>query len=252
MKVLVISDIHANIQSLEAIHKQEPSWDLLLCAGDAVDYGTHPKEAVQWLRDKKAIQVKGNHDAHTVAVYREGNFSAVPPGQYKWVHYACGQLDAEAIGYLDSLPLHISMEIDGIPYLLQHQYDEGYGTIQSLDQYDRFWDTHSTIAAGGAAQQRMIFGHSHRRCVFYLADEKLWLNPGSTSYRRPDDPDKTAHYAVIQDGTIHLRKTAYNRKPALLIARDFRRRDAMMETELQDAFFFFGDAETTRDPLPAV
>jgi len=76
-----------------------------------------------------------------------------------------------------------------------------------------------------------------------------WINPGSISYRRPDDPDKTAHYAVILDGNIQLKSIAYDRTLQLTEAKRLLKNDRMMRTELQDFMFFFGDAKTSRDPL---
>ena len=76
-----------------------------------------------------------------------------------------------------------------------------------------------------------------------------WLNPGSASYRRPDDPDKTAHYVTITDGEICLKQIPYDRKPQLEKAKEFISTDKMMRTEIQDFMFFFGDAKTSREPL---
>jgi predicted phosphodiesterase len=252
MKILIISDVHGNVQSLEAIRKQEQSWDMLLCAGDVADYGTHPKESIQWLRENGARVVKGNHDNLVVQTYRAGGFSSVPGELFKWAHYACQQLDEEAVLYLDALPGWLDLELDGIRYSIKHQYVDGYENIESLYQYDNFWRQHSAYDLEGEKAKRMIFGHSHRQCIHIFSNNKLWLNPGSTSYRRPDDPDKSTHYAVIEDTRIHLRRASYDRTPSLLITKELHRRRAMMLTELQDAFFFFGDAPTTRSPLPPV
>jgi hypothetical protein len=38
----------------------------------------------------------------------------------------------------------------------------------------------------------------------------LWANPGSVSYRRPDDLDQTAHYATIIDGALSLSRISYD------------------------------------------
>ena len=51
----------------------------------------------------------------------------------------------------------------------------------------------------------MVFGHTHRQCVHILGDGMEWLNPGSVSYHRLDDPDKDARYMVITDGSIKMR-----------------------------------------------
>lgn len=251
MKLLVISDIHSNIWALESILQAEKSFDLLCCAGDLADYGTAPCEVTDWMRNcKNKILVQGNHDAHTVNIWKQKEYDTIPPSQYKWVHHNCRKLDEDRIRYLEGLPLHATFEADGYVYLIQHQYDQGYGVIESRYQFDEYWERYAAPEFAGAKRRRMVFGHSHRQCIHILGENSLWLNPGSASYRRPDDPDKTAHYAVIEDGKVSLRQVEYDRSSLLKEAEELNRTHGMMETELQDFFFFFGDAKTSRDPLP--
>ncbi len=73
---------------------------------------------------------------------------------------------------------------------------------------------------------RLILGHTHRQAVRYLSDEVFWLNPGSASYRRYDDPDQTAHYATIIDGVISLKRLSYDME---------RLRQAVSQIELIDS-----------------
>jgi hypothetical protein len=48
MKIVIVSDIHANLAALEALPERE--FDQLWCIGDLVDYGPRPHEAVQWVK----------------------------------------------------------------------------------------------------------------------------------------------------------------------------------------------------------
>lgn len=96
---------------------------------------------------------------------------------------------------------------------MQHSYGNGYDTIESLYQFDRFWEANSTLARRAGARRCMIFGHTHRQGIHWLSDDALWVNPGSASYRRPDDPGKDAYYALLSDGQIQLRHVAYDRTP---------------------------------------
>lgn len=85
-------------------------------------------------------------------------------------------------------------------------------------------------------ERRLVFGHTHRRCVHMLGDGALWLNPGSVSYRRPDDLSKEAHYATITDGRIELKRVAYDRAPLL----EATHRTLLRADELRVAYVFFG------------
>jgi protein phosphatase len=62
MRVLIISDLHANLEAISAL----PSgFDQLWVLGDLVNYGPNPAEAIEFVRQKAAIVVRGNHD-HSV------------------------------------------------------------------------------------------------------------------------------------------------------------------------------------------
>jgi predicted phosphodiesterase len=249
VKVLVISDIHANIQAVEAVYRAERDVDEIWCAGDLVDYGTSPKQVIDWMRRHDVRVVQGNHDLHAVDVYRNSDWASVAPHERKWIHYTCEQLDAADVAYLASLPERLDLVADGVPYVMQHLY-RGYDTIVSADQFERYWEAEGPKPA--TSNRRAIFGHTHRRGVHDLGEGMMWLNPGSVSYRRPDDPDKDAHYIVIEDGVPRLCRVTYDRSPSLegTLRELVRRR--MLETELQDGMFFFGNAPTSRSPLPSV
>lgn len=250
MKLLILSDIHGNIDALNAVWEAEKGADRIYCAGDLTDYGVFPGEVLRWMREHGAVTVRGNHDVHTVRTYEEDHWQQVPDREFKWVHHNCKKLEPEDIVYLKSLPEILCFEADGIGYVMSHQYDSGYGTIESVQQFERFWQAAAGNELQGVKERRAIFGHTHRRCVHVLGEDICWLNPGSVSYRRPDDPCKDAHYIVIESGKIRLKSVPYDRSRSLAAAMEYLRQGKMMESELQDAMFFFGDAATSREPLP--
>ena len=244
MKILLLSDIHANIFALRAIERAE-TWDEIWCCGDLVDFGPFPMEVIRWMREHNARCVQGNHDAHVLSFTLEDCRRAWDEGTWQWCHHNYELLDEEARNYLRSLPEKLLLTADGIAYQMQHRYGTGYGTVESLDQFDHFWHHEN------APERRLLFGHTHRRCIHQLDEHTLWLNPGSVSYRRPDDPDKRAHYMMIEDGRIRIGAIDYDRSVLLAKTQEYLLEGKMLATNLQDAFFFFGSAATTRDPLPA-
>lgn len=251
MRILVISDIHSNIWALDRVLEAEAGCDRICCAGDLVDYGIAPREVVDTMRSLPNLWlVRGNHDIHTINTWKEYRRGQINPRDYKWVHHNCERLDEERIHYLAGLPEHLTFEADGYLYLMQHQYGPSYETVESRHQFEEYWKQWGGTETKESGKRRMIFGHSHRQCIHVLDEDCLWLNPGSISYRRPDDPDKTAHYMMIEDGRISIRHIPYDRSPLLREAMRLHESRGMMETELQDFYFFFGDAKTSRDPLP--
>ena len=251
MRILVISDIHSNRQALEAVFRAESDIDLVAFAGDFVDYGIDPVFVLDFFRSygKPCALVRGNHDDHLIRVYRSDERYMPDGPDFKWIHHNCRLLDDDRVAYLDSMPYHLSFSADGYDYIIQHQYDDKYGIIESPYAFDTYWDEHWNGPHRGDRGRRMIFGHSHRQCVHMLQGDRLWLNPGSVSYRRPDDPDKSAQYMIIDDGEIQFRSCWYDRSVQKAAADWYRANGGMMATEIQDFMFFFGDARTSRDPL---
>lgn len=236
----MISDVHANPYALEAVERDAGRTDLICCAGDIVDYGTDPHAAIAWIREHDVRCVQGNHDRHLLNVMDvQGMEEARKKGTWQWVHDNIECMTPEDMAWLRALPEHIRFEADGIGYVLQHQMREGsYDMPESLQAFEKCWqDRHGMETA----EKRMIFGHTHRRCVHMLDERHLWLNPGSVSYRRMDDDDKRAHYMIIEDGKIMFRAVAYDRSRLLERVLEYERLGNMMPDQIQVAKFFFGD-----------
>ena len=64
MKLLIISDVHANWPALRAVLESESDADDTLCLGDLVHYGPHPAECVAWARQMLPAGwvIQGDHD----------------------------------------------------------------------------------------------------------------------------------------------------------------------------------------------
>jgi putative phosphoesterase len=235
LKTLVLSDIHANIYALEAIWAREKDCDSILCAGDLVDYGPFPVEVVGWVRQHNVPCVQGNHDAWVAFNYRQGStLATVPEAERAWAHLNAGLLSEADIQFLEGLPRTRSFTLDGITYGLTHMYRD-YNEIVSLYAFDHFRAEAFDHRAPGQIT-RLVMGHTHRQAIRCLAGDRLWLNPGSVSYRRPDDPDQTAHYATITDGKISLQRLDYDRSPLYHFVQGAK----LNPSEMKVARFFFG------------
>ncbi|MEF3309187.1 metallophosphoesterase family protein [Paenibacillus sp. GYB004] len=236
LKALVLSDVHANIYALEAVWSKENDSDIVYCAGDLVDYGPFPGEVIAWMREHHAVCVQGNHDRKVAALYRQPNqLKDTPAGEWKWKHDNAGKLGEDDITFLERLPESVSFWMDGFGYRMQHLYYK-YETIESLYQFNEYWQSHAEEDVREAEHRRLIFGHTHRRAVHYLGDRELWLNPGSVSYRRKDDPSKDAHYMTITDGRIEMKSVEYDRSPLLAATKATR----LCAGELEAGLRFFG------------
>ncbi len=76
MRILLISDIHANFPALEAISKRFPpsSFELILNGGDSLVYGPFPNQTIDWLRSHRVLSILGNTDRHIITLLQGKTF----------------------------------------------------------------------------------------------------------------------------------------------------------------------------------
>ena len=198
MRILVVSDIHANWPALSAIN--EPH-DVCLCLGDLVDYGPDPALCVRWAMEHADYSIRGNHDhgvAQDVPVRGEEGFRYLTKvtRPHMW-----DSLGPEERLYLLRLPLTRRVTLGGLRFLLVHATPR-----DPLDEYvlkDRaLW----TKRLENVDADVICVGHTHLQFNM-LIDGKIVLNPGSVG--QPRDGDPRAGYALIDDKKIELRRLAY-------------------------------------------
>jgi len=207
MKLLILSDIHANWPALQAVLAAEPQVDGLIVLGDLVNYGPHPVECVRWAQANVSPQwiVQGNHD-RAVGCDEDPRCSA----PYRVLaaamqRFTAGRLDAAAKGYLADLPAFQTTAMGNARCFLCHAIpsDPIYGYLQLRDPRAR-WE--SEVQKAGRPDFLLV-GHTHRPFV-RLIQTTLVVNPGSVG--QPRDGDPRASYALWSEGGVALRRAAYD------------------------------------------
>lgn len=198
MRILVVSDIHANWPALAAI--DEPH-DVCLCLGDLVDYGPDPLPCVRWAMEHADHSIRGNHD-HGVAQGIDVNGSR----GYRFLTQVTRQAHWQALGgderrYLLRLPLRKRLELNGKRFLLVHATPR-----DPLDEYLMNDPEGWARRVAGAEADIVCVGHTHMQFNL-VADGVVILNPGSVG--QPRDGDPRAAYAIIEDGRIELKRVDY-------------------------------------------
>ena len=212
MKILVISDLHANIDALNAVWEKESDADVVLCAGDVVDWGWNPHEVIAWLKERNAICICGNHDVETLKLYDSGVREPVGM-ETTYASHCVNAMSEEDIAFLRALPEVLVLEYDGITYCMKHSVvmherkssvQTMLGEYRAIPSFAPLWNE----LTGGlqAKERRIILGHSHICYILRAMAHEFYLNPGSTHYRKgPDSVEKGADYMVIIDGVPQLR-----------------------------------------------
>src|SRR6201992_1546059 len=84
MRALLISDIHANIDALEAVLDAAPEHDVVWNLGDVVGYGAAPNEVIERVRCLGTTFVRGNHDRACSGQLSLEDFNPVVSRAARW------------------------------------------------------------------------------------------------------------------------------------------------------------------------
>ncbi|MFO0907200.1 MAG: metallophosphoesterase family protein [Isosphaeraceae bacterium] len=199
MRVLIVSDIHANWAALSAINE---SYDVCLCLGDLVDYGPEPAPCVRWVMQNARHAIRGNHD-HGVAqgIPVSGEYG------YRYLTQVTRPAMWEALGqeerrFLLQLPVTRRFTLGSRRFLLVHATPR-----DPLDEY--LMRTRTPGPSGCKTSRPTSFASVIRHLQFNLAlGGTVVLNPGSVG--QPRDGDPRAAYAMIDDNRIELKRIEYD------------------------------------------
>jgi predicted phosphodiesterase len=212
MKVLIVSDIHANWPALRAVLEAESNAEQILCLGDLVNFGPQPGECVAWVMKTLTPDwlVQGNHD-RAVGFDEDPHCSPA----YTALAEATQQiserlLTREMKQFLAELqPLH-HFELGGARCVACHAIpnDPLYGYLSETAAAP-LWES-EVVSAG--LPNFLFLGHTHVPMKTRLM-KTLLVNPGSVG--QPQHGDPRAAYAVWEDGEVTLRRAAYDVKETI-------------------------------------
>jgi len=147
VKYAVVSDIHGNLEALNAVLAKIDAADELLCLGDVVGYGPNPNECVALIRDRATACVLGNHDVAAVDGHGLNYFNPFALEAILWTQK---MLTPENRAWLDSLGYELRMP----DYLMVHGAPVTY--------FAYILDKMSAALAFHATDAPLIFiGHTH-------------------------------------------------------------------------------------------
>jgi len=234
MRILVISDIHANLNALQAVLKDAGKVDAVWCLGDLVGYGPDPNESIELIRKQANLTcLVGNHDA---AVLDQVDLASFNRDAYLSVNWTRAAIKLENKEFLASLPQRTEI---------------GYVTLTHGSPRNPIWeyllDLNTVVMNFSFFKTALCFvGHTHIPISYsyngnghvnwnipqpggpYKIEGQTILNPGSVG--QPRDRDPRAAYAIFnsEESTWEAFRVGYDvgAVQQRILAADLPRRHA--------------------------
>ncbi len=230
LRILLLSDIHSNLEALEACLSAAPAHDLVVNLGDLVGYGANPNEVTDRSRNLGRYFVRGNHDKAATGLMPTSSFNPVAALAALWTRDELTPQNLQWLHDLPQGPLQIA-EAGDVQFVHGSPLDE--------DEYlASLRDALEPMAISPVALT--FFGHTHLQGGFVLNNDvcdafrpqyasigkteswtlkmekpsRHFINPGSVG--QPRDGDWRAAFAVFDDGpnTIDFFRVPYDLKAA--------------------------------------
>lgn len=217
MKYGIFSDIHSNLEALNAVLAlfEKEGVEKTLCLGDIVGYGANPKECLSRIRSLGGIVIAGNHDWATVDRMKMDYFNRYAREAILWTQK---QLSDEEKEFLRHLELSYQTDL----FTLVH------GSLDFPEEFHYVFDTESATATLELSTTPVCFiGHSHLPMIFALASDgtirlfrsgkaklekgvKFLVNDGSVGQPRDGDPRAACAIFDADNQTVEIHRLPYD------------------------------------------
>jgi predicted phosphodiesterase len=209
MRYLVLTDIHANLEALDACltDARRRGFDRTLVLGDLVGYGADPNAVIERVQQLQPTAiVRGNHDKVACGLEQAEGFNFVAKSAAHWT------LDVLTPAYRTWLA-----ELPEGPTTVDELIEICHGSPFDEDAYI-FDELDAVRALKVSTRPLCLFGHTHYPASFELSNgefesygssadaeahlplrdgSKYLVNPGSVG--QPRDGDPRAAYAIVDD-----------------------------------------------------
>src|SRR5438105_4381594 len=215
MRVGIFSDIHANLEALEAVlaDARERRCTHFVCLGDVVGYNANPRECIERVRELNCPVVKGNHDEEATLSASSERFNELAERAIQWTRDNLTEEDKE---WLRSLPLQRQV----------HGFTIVHATLDTPGRWGYVFNNLDAVASFTYQRTAVcFFGHTHVPTVFIRdqgvrreAAEHIRIEPAKRSFinagsvGQPRDGNWRAAYCIydVENKFVELLRLKYD------------------------------------------
>jgi diadenosine tetraphosphatase ApaH/serine/threonine PP2A family protein phosphatase len=166
MKYLIISDIHANLEALDATLSAAGPHDRVLVLGDLVGYGADPNPVIDRIRQlRDPIIIRGNHDKVGAGLEDVEAFNHLAKLAITWTTSALTPANKAWLAALPAGPVAVN---DLVQICHGAPFDEDVYIFDDLDARRALLVTE---------RQLCLFGHTHVPAVYRLDTDMHPIGP---------------------------------------------------------------------------
>ena len=219
MRILILSDIHANLVALNTVIADAGRFDRIWCLGDVVGYGPEPNACIETLRRYDLLSLAGNHDWAVLDKLDLEEFNPDARGAALWTR---NQLTVNNLDWLHALPERVPTHlgqftlVHGSPRYPIWEYVLTPAVARiNFDYFD------TPVCLMGHTHVPVVYRHQPgartasaetlgENTPLTFGPERMMINPGSVG--QPRDGDNRAAYAVLdtESATLTHYRVAYD------------------------------------------
>lgn len=216
MRYGIFSDIHANLEALEAILRnlEKAEVDQYICIGDIVGYGASPKACIQKVLEKKALVVAGNHDYAVAGKLNMDIFNIYAKEAVLWTRKQLSEEEKKFLANLDLVQC-----IENVLTIV-------HGTLNFPEMFEYIqtsYDAHLSLEL--LETPVCFFGHSHVPVAFFQGqtvsfsmneeidvdkNSRTLINVGSVGQPRDENPHACCALYDDEVGKVWIRRVDYD------------------------------------------
>lgn len=198
MKIASISDIHGNIEALEAVINdiEKENIDKIFVCGDLAVAGPNPSEVIDRLQELSGFKdmsfILGNTDEMILKANENEGLKYFPgdPAMKSSIKYCQKTLTNDQLEFLRSLPEKLVINIGNQKILLVH------GSPRNISEniYPGLEEDYVKQIINGQEEDIIFCGHTHLPVIYNVGSQTV-INNGSVGRPFTDNPDSC--YAIV-------------------------------------------------------